>query len=287
MDNLLLHPKTKTQLKNIIHNTPHGLLISGKQGAGKETIAESVARHVLEVPSLLNHPYVYKITPVKHSIGIESIRSLNDFLGRKTTGKGSIRRVILIIDSQFMTSEAQNALLKPLEEPPEDTVIIMTSSDPEALKPTIRSRTQQLIVMPIALPAAQEYFTSKDYQEAAIKAAFYMSDGGAGLMSALLDQSAEHEHALAINEAKKLLALDTYHKLLQTDSLSKDKESLAALLEASQRVIISGLRQSASNRDKAQTTRLHSASKQLQKAQIALAQNGNVKLVLTDLFLSL
>lgn len=79
-----------------------------------------------------------KKTAAKQSIGIEEIKQLQQKLYLKPIR--SPQKAIIIHDAQLLTTEAQNALLKVLEEPPEQTIIILTTESVEALLPTILSR---------------------------------------------------------------------------------------------------------------------------------------------------
>lgn len=76
------------------------------------------------------------------SILIEQIRALIEHLMHMPV-KGSMR-VVLILEADKMTDEAANAFLKTLEEPPLDTLFVLTSSRPHFLLPTIRSRCQTI-----------------------------------------------------------------------------------------------------------------------------------------------
>ncbi|OGG14466.1 hypothetical protein A2773_03575 [Candidatus Gottesmanbacteria bacterium RIFCSPHIGHO2_01_FULL_39_10] len=114
----------------------HSILISSKD----ETIREE------KVSKLLNK---YKISIFNRyiikkdaSIGIEDIRKIKEFLKLKSNKNEN--RGVIIYDLDKGTPEAQNALLKILEEPPPYTYIICTSRNPASLLPTIISRTTQL-----------------------------------------------------------------------------------------------------------------------------------------------
>lgn len=81
------------------------------------------------------------VTPAP-SIGIDAIRDLQRLLSRKPYGGGS--RLIVLSGMEKATTEAQNALLKLLEEPPADTYIIITTTAEEAVLPTILSRCRSI-----------------------------------------------------------------------------------------------------------------------------------------------
>lgn len=79
-----------------------------------------------------------KKTAPKQSIGIEEIKILQQKIYLKPMR--SLDKAIIINDAQFLTTEAQNAMLKILEEPPEHTIILLTAESSESLLPTIMSR---------------------------------------------------------------------------------------------------------------------------------------------------
>lgn len=287
MPNLLLHPTTNHQYQALLQALPHAILMTGSEGSGKQTMAKEFAMQALHAKDLENTPYFLHISPEKNTIGVETIRQIKDFLSRKTTGSAQIRRIILITDGHTMTTEAQNALLKTLEEPPEDTVVIVTADELTGLRPTIRSRAQQLSVLPVGYEAVESYFIERGYEKEAIQLAYYMSEGRVGLLNALLDQSTEHQLVGAINQAKDVLKMSTYERLTQVDALSKQKEQLALLMQGLGRVVISGLRQAAQKKNEATVKKFYSLSTAIQRAEESLSVSGNAKIVLTDLFLQM
>lgn len=287
MTNLLLHPNTQKQLDELISNTPHAIIISGGRGSGKKTTALFAAKRILQREKLDDYPYFLQILPENQSIGIDVIRQINAFLGKKTTGNNSIRRIVIIGDAQTMTTEAQNALLKVLEEPPADTMLMLTTNDLNALKATILSRAQHMPILPVTKQTAIEVLIKQGYSEQAISTAYHMSSGHAGLLVALLEQKSSHELVVAISAAKDFLRISTFEKLLRVDNLAKQKEHLSLFLEGLQRVIASGLKQAALKNNHVQVKKFHSLSSQLQQAQSALSKKANAKLVLSNLFLQM
>jgi len=88
------------------------------------------------------NPDIHIIDPGDGSISVEEIRSMqNDVIIKPLY---SARKVYLIFEADKMTVQAQNCLLKTLEEPPSYAVIILTASNYEALMETIRSRVLRL-----------------------------------------------------------------------------------------------------------------------------------------------
>jgi DNA polymerase III subunit delta' len=76
------------------------------------------------------------------AINVDQIRDLRVRLAQSVTG--GRKRVVIVSEADMMNQQAQNAFLKTLEEPHENTLIILTSSNPARLLPTIHSRTQEL-----------------------------------------------------------------------------------------------------------------------------------------------
>ncbi len=89
-----------------------------------------------------NRTYLRTVAAEKGTITIEQIRELIAFFRLKVPGKAAIRRAAIIRSAETMGHEAQNALLKLLEEPPADSVLILTTGQPRLLLPTILSRVQ-------------------------------------------------------------------------------------------------------------------------------------------------
>ena len=281
-----MHPATRLRIETILKTTPHALLISGARGSGKKFLAEHIAVQFLGKKEISDYPYILKIVPVKKSIGIEAIRELRSFLSRRTTGSGNIRRIVMIYEADLMTIEAQNALLKSVEEPPQDTVLILTASFTANLLPTILSRMQVLRVEPISKSIA-ESMLSNTYDSAALTSAYYISGGRAALLLALLKHETEHPLVSAIEEAKQLLKRPLYERLVIADELSKDREQLALLFDGLQRVIMSALQQAAAKDNRKQLAMFHNLSIQTQKASDALSANANPKLVISNLILQM
>jgi DNA polymerase-3 subunit delta' len=160
---------------------PHALIFSGLEGIGKSTFAFRLARFLLArpiedpnqdalfamepVPDPVNldldteHPVFRRVASGGHAdlltiarayddkkdkqkatLDVAEIRKVAPFL-RKTAAEGGWR-VVIVDDADTMGRSAQNALLKILEEPPAQTVIILVTHRAGALIPTIRSRSR-------------------------------------------------------------------------------------------------------------------------------------------------
>lgn len=285
MKDLLLHQRTAEELTRLTSDTPHAIMLTGGDHSGKVHIAKAVAGEILSADPE-KHPHFMHIHPEKNTVTIDQIRELQAFVKLRTTGKGRIRRIVLLQDAHFMTAEAQNAILKILEEPPADTVLMLTVRGDTTLRPTIYSRTQNIFIRPITKQQAHSYGGDR-HTAAEVDRAFMLSKGNPSLFIALMEGSDQHEMAVAITEAKTLLAASTFERLAKVDALSKDKERTANLFAALKRIAQAALKSTADRQDVKQQTRWHGALKTAYETEALLASTANTKLLLTDAFLSL
>ncbi len=135
----------------------HAYLFYGPSMVGKRTFAMALARflekgifelpeegEVLQDSKLIDLAFAKQLDTDKKgdSIGIDAVREIKNFLWQKPNV--SPRRTLILDEVEFLTTEAQNALLKITEEPPASSLIILVSSDPESLLPTILSRIERV-----------------------------------------------------------------------------------------------------------------------------------------------
>ncbi len=118
------------------HSHPYVSFIFAHPKSAKEDDLNSLLQ------TLVSDPYDFSLPWNNPRISIEDIRALRQRMSLKS--ESGARRVIVILEAQTMTPEATNALLKILEEPPDETYFILTSSAPDTILPTIISRCQQL-----------------------------------------------------------------------------------------------------------------------------------------------
>lgn len=107
-----------------------------------------------------NHPDILHLCPSGNMIRIAVIRDLIQRLSIKPYEQG--KRIVIIAGSHAMNPEASNALLKILEEPPENTFLILTARQITDLLPTIISRCQQIRFSPLKRDVLIELLTAND-----------------------------------------------------------------------------------------------------------------------------
>jgi DNA polymerase III subunit delta' len=284
---LVLHSDTKQALDNIVASDAHAIMLVGPSGSGKQSVAQLLAERLLEVGSLENQAGLRVISPQKGSIGIDEIRQIQRFLRLKTTGQSRIRRVLVITDAQQMTIEAQNAFLKLLEEPPEDTRLVLTVASGQHMLTTIYSRVQVIHVKAPSKEALVEYFISQGKYKDAVEKAYLLGGGQIGLMAALLNDQADHPLIEYVDKAKQFLGQSSFERLAHLDNFAKSREELALLLEALKRMSSTAFEQSASQNKESQSRHWHKIRRTVLASEKKLAYSPNVKLLLTDLSLNL
>lgn len=154
-DNILGNDRIKEVLANSVKNNKisHSYLFVGTEGIGKKLIAKEFAKMILCIDDnekycnkckpciefdTNNNPDFKIIEPDGASLKIEQIREFQSKVAEKPII--SKRKVYIINDSDKMTKEAQNCLLKTLEEPPEYVTIILIGSNENKFLSTIKSR---------------------------------------------------------------------------------------------------------------------------------------------------
>jgi DNA polymerase-3 subunit delta' len=258
--------------------------VVGPRGSGKTTLARAIAGELLGTKQLGNHPYYRELG--QEPIGIEQVRGLREFMRRKTTGTDSIRRVCILDDIDTMTREAANALLKTLEEPADDTVLVLTAESLANVPKTVQSRAQVIHVQPIPEAAAGEYFAAKGKAKADIIRAHAMSEGRPALMAAILDED-HHPLVESITLAKQLLASSVYERLTQVDALSKDREAIDSMLFGLERIATTLVYAQARKNSPQAVSRAHKTLQAVTVAQQHLQHRANTKLLLTNLFITM
>lgn len=150
----------------------HAYIINGEKNAGKEFIAKVFAMalqcekgglepcqecHSCKQALSNNHPDIIRVTHEKpNTISVDDIRSqVNNDVAIKPYS--SAYKIYIINEADKMTAQAQNAILKTLEEPPAYAVLILLTANLNALLPTILSRCVVLNMKPVSDEQVKKY----------------------------------------------------------------------------------------------------------------------------------
>ncbi|WP_131083527.1 ATP-binding protein, partial [Clostridioides difficile] len=137
-------------------------MFEGMDGIGKKKFADELSKLLLDYENLENSPDYVLIKPDGNSIKIAQIRNLqSDIVIRPHKDY----KIYIINNAEKMTVEAQNALLKTLEEPPNYAIIILVTNNKESLLETIKSRCDIIKFSPIPIEDLKRYLINTGIEE--------------------------------------------------------------------------------------------------------------------------
>ncbi|HCU2780956.1 TPA: DNA polymerase III subunit delta' [Clostridioides difficile] len=150
---------TNSIKKNKLNNA---YMFEGMDGIGKKKFADELSKLLLDYENLENSPDYVLIKPDGNSIKIAQIRNLqSDIVIRPHKDY----KIYIINNAEKMTVEAQNALLKTLEEPPNYAIIILVTNNKESLLETIKSRCDIIKFLPIPIEDLKRYLINTGIEE--------------------------------------------------------------------------------------------------------------------------
>lgn len=242
-DKIIGNDKIKEMLYKSVKDkkTSHSYLFVGIEGIGKKEIAKEFAKMLLcindnkycntcksciEFDSNNNPDFLY-IEPDGNSVKIEQIR----YIQRKIQEKPIIsnKKVYIINDADKMTTEAQNCLLKTLEEPPEYSTIILIGSNENMFLSTIKSRCMIIHFSKIEDEKIRKYLEEKYELKDISTNMLEMFQGSIGKAILLKDKKEQYEKIELI--IKSLTQKSIIDILNMSEILYKSKEEIFDILE--------------------------------------------------------
>jgi DNA polymerase-3 subunit delta' len=167
-------------------------------------------------------------TPSREIV-VDQVRDLVDHRLSMRRFEGR-RRVVIIDPADAMNVQAQNALLKTLEEPPDATTLVLVSSSPDALLPTIKSRCLRVAFAPLPEPVIRARLEAAGQPAEAARLAAALS-GGSLSRALSLDAEALAERSSALEGAASLTADDAGRWVAFAREHGEDREVAAGLGE--------------------------------------------------------
>lgn len=234
--------------KLIADNTlPHALLIEGDAGTGRKTLAYYIAAAAVctntaapcnncrncNLTNSGNHPDIITVMPEedKKNISVNQVRALrNDAFVKSHMGG---KKVIIITPAERMNEQAQNALLKVLEEPPKNVIFILITENASRMLSTVLSRCVLLSLTVPEINEAAEYIESTtDFDRENIINALNNARGNVGRALSIL-KSGEESDTLSADFAEMLIiGSSTYELLKLTLPLEKNRVKCGEFITA-------------------------------------------------------
>ena len=246
-EDIIGNPKTKEILrKTIISNrASHSYMFLGQEGIGKKLIAREFAKAILCLDttktergsycnvcksciefSSNNNPDFIHLEPEESKIKIDQIRNMQIKVAEKPII--SQNKVYIINDADTMTNEAQNCLLKTLEEPPEYVTMVLIGKNEEGFLTTIRSRCTKLHFDKISNNDLKNYLIKNNVTDIS-EDLLEIADGS--IKKALeINENREIYYSIE-NIMNKIEETDIIEILNLASELYKSKETIYSILE--------------------------------------------------------
>lgn len=280
---------------------PHALLIEGPAGCGKKTLARQLAMAAVcentdsRPCGVCNpcrkveqgiHPDVEMVTGgtgSSNSFHIDRIRELRD--GAYVLPNEAAVRVLILCDAHTMTPQAQNALLKILEEPPKNVFFILITESQEALLPTTLSRCITFKLSPPKRSKALKWILENvkpKREEDVILKALDDANGNIGRTAELLrKRNSDSPESIAKEFANLLFTGDEFDMLALLNKFEKDRPKADIFLASLKYEMTLLLRKNYSDTKKAKLlTELYSLC---DRFQISLNTNINLALLFAEI----
>ena len=243
-ENIIGNEKNKEVLEKTIriNKTSHSYIFCGTEGIGKKIIAKELAKRILcleknkendcKCKSCIefdsnNNPDFQLIEALDGKIKIDQIRQMQ----RKIVEKPIIsnNKVYIVDDADTMTTEAQNCLLKTLEEPPEYMTIILICTNEGNLLSTIKSRCTRMIFDPIRNEELKKYLNNQVTGEQISDNIIDLAQGSIGKAIKLNERKDIYENIeniLISMQDKDLIDI-----VQMSETIYKSKEEIKSILE--------------------------------------------------------
>ena len=229
-------------MKRADNNTlSHAHLIVGPDGIGKSILAKIFALKILRKDKEADYIDIINYSPKKASFGVDDVRNIIEEVSKKPY-EGN-EKVIIIHEGDKLTIQAQNALLKTIEEPPKGVFIILLSESLELLLDTIKSRCQVYKLTPLNKEHMLSFIKKINItQEESILSALAYAEGIPGRAERILhDENLENLRNLVIklfNEVinKDINCIVQYEE--KFDKFKDEKEEILSVIASFIRDII-------------------------------------------------
>lgn len=292
----------KIEFLKKINNIPHAMLFSGPELIGKKKIALEFIKSIFCKESCQNcyscksidsnsFPDLNIVEPIEGNIAIEELRNFMQKLSLKSYNNGL--KVGIINDAHLMKKDAQNALLKTLEEPKGGTLIILISHHPEMILKTVRSR---LINMKFSLAPNKEiedYLISLGASEEKAKEITLISSGQVGkAVNFYKDPLRVNFLKESIEDIISLTKSEMYKRFEYAKKFKEENDKIVEILEIWERFfrkeMMSKIFNNNSSLNNYSFDKIKEIVKEIEKTKYLIeSSNINKKMALENLLISL
>lgn len=229
---------------------PHAVIIEGEDGTGKHTLAKHIAKGALctennppcnacrncHLAEIGTHPDI-SVYPGESKYSIDFIRSVRQEM--YLVPHMAQKRVFIFTNAEDISPQAQNALLKVIEEPPSYAVIIFLLPSSQSLLSTVRSRCVTFsLSVPEKSKAIDYLCDNTEYNKSDIEKAVLWAQGNIGKAKKYLENGDAEQ---TVQSAKQLLQMaisrDTYGMLKLLYGYDRDRDGLAELLQKAANIL--------------------------------------------------
>ena len=249
---LLGHSWAENLLRKHIANSEarHAYLFTGAPGVGRRSLALAFASALnctqppspgeycgvcrfCKLTARMQLPDLSIVEPENTGgiIKVAQVRELQHTLS--LTPYEAKYRVALLLNFQLANANAQNALLKTLEEAPEKVILLLTADAADSLLPTISSRCEILRLRPVSVETLEEVLISR-WQVPAEKARLYahLSSGRPGMAFQMnTDPDILEKRSALVEELLRLLPLNRRERFAAAESLARNRDQLRLVLQ--------------------------------------------------------
>lgn len=222
-----IHPSSRETLRQYDAVLPHALIIEAEAGVGARTIAYDIAaRH---------DPQFYRVSPesTRGSLAKIAVDMIRDLSARLIT-KTHHARVVVIDDADTMTHQAQNALLKLLEEPGDRVSIILVTHESGRLLPTVRSRAHSIRLQRVTTKQSEEVLdVLEQHDPARRRQLLFLADGRpAELVRLVRDEAYFEDRAAVLRDARSILQSSPYERYVKLQPYIAQRERALQVLHS-------------------------------------------------------
>jgi len=215
-------------------------------------------------------------------VSIEDIRKMNSSLQLKANKSDEISRICVISDAGTITREAQNSLLKVMEDTPENTLIILVAKDANEILETVRSRCSTLKVLPIESSKISKLASEYSTNEPSVKKIFMLAEGRASKIVTLLEDGSEIDQDVEV--AKQFLSSGVFQRQQMLSKILDKSYDMNRFLRTLRLIIKAGMHNSSS----AESAKLWKLKlKTVNTAEQQISHNVSTKLAMLSLSVSL